>query len=159
MAVETLTATRRAANADATPGHGLAGTVKALVGTVEMTAAASATSTYSFGKIPTNARILGLSELHNDDLATTGSPTLDIGLFAVEGNITDNDDALNDGLDAATAGTKDVIKDKANYGKYAYELAGETTDPGGLLEVKVTLKDAACDSGGTISLELLYVVD
>lgn len=154
MAVLTVTATRQ--GVDATHSHGFAGNVKALVATTEL-AAADATSTVSFGYIPTNARILGISEVAWDDLATTGSPTLDIGLFGDQ--ITDDDDALNDGLDLSSAGSASAVGDAANYGKLAYVLAGETADPGGKLEVKGTTKDAATDTTGTVTLQLLYVVE
>lgn len=161
MAVENLLGTLR--GTQAAQGIGEAGNLKCKIATVEMTAAASDTSTY-FGtkfRIPSNARIAGISKLHFDDLATTGSPTLDIGLFAVNGNITDDVDALNDGIDVATAaGSATVVKAIENYGKEAWEFVnGQTTDPKGELEVKVTLDDADCDSGGSITLELYYTID
>ena len=161
MAVENLQGTLR--GTQAAQGIGEAGNLKMKTITVEMTAAASATSTYFDTKfrIPSNARISGLSKLYFDDLATTGSPTLDIGLFAVNSNVTSDDDALNDGIDCATAaGSATVIKAIENYGKRAWEfVSGQTTDPKGELEVKVTLKDAACDSGGSLTLELYYSID
>src|SRR5690606_6871592 len=73
--------------------------------TVEAAAAASAGSVYTMMRIPTNARIHNLSEMSWDDLASSGSPTLDIGFSPVDGNFTLNATALNDGLDAATATT------------------------------------------------------
>lgn len=132
-----------------------------LTSTREVAAAANANSQYTMMRIPSNARIHGLSRLSYDDLASTGSPTLDIGLKAVDGNITTDVDALNDGIDCATAaGTANVIKDIANYGKYAWELvAGQATDPGGMLDVIVTILDAATNTGGTITLELMYTQD
>lgn len=160
MAVVTLTATKRSPNA--VVGQGLASTVKCLQGHVSVGAADSATSTYSFGFIPSNARILGISRLHYDDLASAGSPTLDIGLFAVDGNITSDADALNDGIDAGAANGASVavIKDKANYGKYAWEhVNGQSTDPKGSLEVKVSLLDADVNVGGDMFLELFYTID
>lgn len=161
MAVENLDGTLR--GVDATHGIGSAGNVKNKTLTVEVDSAASATSTY-FGakaRIPSNARILGISKFHFDDLASSGSPTMDIGLFAVDSNITDDDDALNDGIDVATAaGNTSVVKAVENYGKRAWELvSGQTTDPKGELDVKVTLKDAAVNTGGTITLELFYTLD
>ena len=81
MAVENLISTIR--GGEAVIGNGEAGSVKAKVATVEVSAAASVNSTYSFGKIPSNARILGISEFSTDDLASSGSPTIDFGLFAV----------------------------------------------------------------------------
>ena len=129
--------------------------------TVEVAAAATAGTEYVFMRIPSNARIHGISEIAFDDLASTGSPTLDIGLKAVNGNITSDDDALNDGIGvSAAAGTARVIKLHDNYGKQAWEFVnGQTTDPGGLLDVIVTLKDAAANSGGTVSMTLAYSID
>lgn len=129
--------------------------------TVEAAAAASANSAYTMVRIPSNARIHGLSRLAFDDLASTGSPTLDIGLKAVDANVTTDVDALNDGIDCATAaGTANVIKDIANNGKKAWEyVSGVTADPGGFLDVIVSILDAAVNTGGTISLTLVYSVD
>lgn len=160
MAVEALTATRRGTNA--TASHGLGATMKVMTATVEVTAAASATSTYTFFRIPSNARVHGTSRAWWDDLASTGSPTLDIGLFAVNSNVTSDADALNDGLDAATANTTGVslVKDIANYGKRAWEyVSGQTTDPGGSLDLKVSILDADTNTGGTVTLQLHYSVD
>ena len=125
--------------------------------TVEVAAAASAASIYTAFRIPTNARIHGLSEIAFDDLASTGSPTLDIGFAGVDSNITDDDDALNDGIDVASAaGTARMVKDAANYGKRVWEYLGLTEDPGGLVDLIITIKDAATNTGGTLSATLVY---
>lgn len=125
--------------------------------TVAAAAAASAASVYTMARIPSNARIHGLSTVAFDDLASTGSPTLDFGLKAVDGNITTDDDCLNDGVDCATAaGTAKLVKSHENYGKRAWEYTAETADPGGLLDVIVTIKDAAVNTGGDITLTLVY---
>jgi hypothetical protein len=159
MALENRTAVGAAAG-DSRLSHGMGGDVKGWSRTIEATAAANANSTYIMGYIPSNARILGLSKLSFDDLASTGSPTIDIGLAPVDGNITEDPDALNDGIDVATAaGTAQVIKDIANYGKEAWRfVSGQTTDPKGQLQVKVSILDAAVNTGGTITLELLFLV-
>lgn len=160
MAVENLTATSRGDKA-LTEGVSTRYGLNVFESTVEVTAAASATSTYHMARIPTNVRISNLSEIAFDDLASTGSPTFDIGLFAIDGNVTSDDDAINDGIDVATAasnGTK-MVKDAANIGKYAWELAGESSDPGGMLDLKITLKDAATNTGGTVSMTLAYHYD
>jgi hypothetical protein len=159
MAVVAMNATKRGLSKAGV--HGLSGTMKALIATVEVGSADTNASAYTFFRIPTDARILGTSREWHDDLASTGSPTLDIGLFAVNGNVTSDDDALNDGLDAASAGTGvAVVKDIANYGKRAWEFVnGQTTDPGGFFDVKITLQDAAVNVGGTVTLELHYMQD
>jgi hypothetical protein len=129
--------------------------------TVEVGAAAAAGTEYVFARIPANARISGLSQVYHDDLASSGSPTIDFGLKAVNGNVTTDDDALNDGIDVATAaGSARLIKDIANYGKKAWEfVSGQTTEPQGFLDVIVTTKDAACNTGGTVTMSLLYTVE
>ncbi len=129
--------------------------------TVEMTAAASSGSIYTMMRIPSSARISGLSQIAFDDLASTGSPTLDIGLKAVDGNITTDPDALNDGINcSAAAGTAKFVKDIANYGKEAWEyVSGVTADPGGFFDVIITLADADANSGGTITATCVFTLD
>lgn len=148
----------------ADPGEG-GGRVHYWCETVETSATEddSASSTYELARIPSNARILGLSKLSWDDLATTGSPTIDIGVYNIgtRTDITEDDDALNDGLDAATAASSaSVVKDIANYGKRLWEYVnGQTSDPKCDLSIKAKIKDAAITEAGTITLELLYVTD
>lgn len=171
MAVEHLTATSRARidlldteNLKCVPtGPG----VFVLDSTVEISASASDTSTYWLARIPTRARIHGLSQLQWDIISTGASaPTMDIGLYAVNANVTSDVDALNDGLDIEDTATTqalrtaNLIKDKANWGKRAWEfVANVTEDPGGYLDIKAVLDDADIDDGGTVSLCLMYTVD
>ena len=134
----------------ADPGEG-GGRVHRWTETVETAAADSATSTYLMARLPSNARILGASTLYWDDLATTGSPTLDIGVYPVRtGDITADVDALSNGHAVSSAGTgAKVVQDKADYGKRLYEFVnGQTTDPKCDLDIKAVLADAALSSGG-----------
>src|SRR5690349_12522248 len=162
MTIYTYTATERASTTGQAPSAMGPG-VRRRFATQEVAAAASS-STIAFFNIPSNARIAVASRAYWDDLATSGSPTLDIGLYAVNGNITSDDDALNDGLalsavSTASAGAH-VIKDFANGGKRAWEFVnGQTSDPGGELLVKGVIRDAATTATGTVSLEILYSVD
>lgn len=140
-------------------GKGEAGDVKTLVSTVELTAGAAA-RTVLFGKIPSNARILGASRVYCDDLASAGAPILDLGLAGA--GITDDPDAIGNGL--VTLATASVtgyaaVSDVANIGKKAYELAGESEDTKEVYEVYGTQTDAATTDAGTITLELFYVID
>lgn len=156
-----MTGLKAATPSLADPGEG-GGIVRYWCETVEVNSDDSATSTYHLARIPSNARIIGASRLHFDDLASAGSPTLDIGVFGVRsGQITDDADALNDGIDCASAaGSAAVVKNIANYGKRLWEYVnGQTTDPGGDLDIKVTLADAAVNAGGTITLELMFSID
>lgn len=128
--------------------------------TVEVAAAADADSIYTFIRVPTSARITGLSEYSHDDLASTGSPTLDFGFSPVSANFTADPDALNDGIDVATAaGSGKLVKDRANYGKRVWELMGLSSDPGGFADLIGTIKDAATNTGGTITVTVAYTTD
>lgn len=113
-------------------------------------------------RIPTNVRIDGSSRISWDDLATTGSPAMNLGLYAVDGNTTDATTALASALAlSAVSATGGVIipADFANDGKYAWELAGLSSDPGGFFDVKGVTTTAATDTAGTITLNLKYYLD
>lgn len=154
------TATQRRAVADLVTGGGFAYNVKNLAATIELAASASAT-TIDFGYIPSNARLLGCSRVYKDDLATSGSPTIDFGFVAVNSNITTDDDAVNDGISLSAAATDvALIKDPANVGLPAWDFVnGQTTDPGGSLLLRGTVRDAATTATGTITVDVYYVVD
>ena len=159
----TLTATERRSSLLNAASHGGAYGVKNLTSTVEVAASTTVGRTINFGHIPSNARILGSSKLYWDDLATSGSPTLDMGIAAVKGNLVnaDDPDALgNAGAISAAAVNQPVISEIANHGLPAWDfVASETADPGGKLEVYGSLVDAPVNAAGTITLELYYVVD
>lgn len=147
----------------ADPGEG-GGKVHVWVDTVETTASDSVSSTYHLARIPSNARILGLSTLSWDDLATTGSPTISLGAYNISGasDITDDVDALSSGHAVSSAGSGSALSDKANYGKRLWELVnGQTADPKCDLDIKARLVDAALTAAGagTITLELFYTTD
>lgn len=147
-------------------GIGEGGTLKAFgTRTIELAPSASGTIVDFKLQIPSNARLSAASRIYHDDLATSGAPTLDIGLYAVNGNITSDDDALTDGLTLTTAlvaatGAA-VIKDHANSGKRAWEFVnGQTSDPGGVLAVMGVVRDAATITNtGTITLDLYGYID
>ena len=128
--------------------------------TVEVAAAATAGTEYRMMRVPLGARIHALSQIHFDDLASSGSPTLDIGFAPVDGNFTKDDDALNDGIGvSAAAGTARMIKDIANYGKQVWEfISGATAETQGFADLIVTLNDEAANTGGTVTVELAYSV-
>ena len=159
MAVENLVAVG-ATDTDGRSGHGLGGTVKAISRTVEISASASATSTYDLGYIPANARILGISRYSIDDCDTGSTATLDFGLMAVDGNVTSDADALNDGIVLGTAATgSPLIKDIANYGKRAWQfVSGATRDTKGDLKLQASINDAGVSAGGTLTVEVFYTV-
>lgn len=130
--------------------------------TVEVAAATVANTIYTMMRIPSRARIQGISRIAADVLDTTANtPTLDIGFAAVGGNITSDQDALHDGLDlSGSAFDVRLIKNHANSGKMAWEfVTGVTTDPGGFFDLTLVIKDATVNVGGTLTVTLVYNVD
>lgn len=155
------TATERRQATGLVPGKGDANSVKVLVSsTIELAASASG-QTVKLGTIPSNARILAQGFIYNDDLATSGSPTLDIGLGSVDSNVTSDPDAINNGIALSSATTTTtVLADPANAGLPAWDLVnGQTSDPGGQLDVYASVKDAATTATGTITVEIYGYID
>lgn len=129
------------------------------VRTVEQAASASGNVVDFKLRLPLNFRVDQSSRIYWDDLATSGSPTLDIGLYPVDGNFTADDDALNDGLALSAVSTANVgaqvVKDHANAGKQLWEfISGATANTGGFADVKGVIRDAATTTTGTITLDM-----
>ncbi len=141
---------------------GFNGAVRSWTETVEVGSSDSVNSTYLIARLPSNARLLGHSRIYTDDLASAGSPTIDVGVFNLSGQstITDDDDAINAGINVTTVTDAALVLGIENYGKKLYEyVAGQTEDPKGDLDIKLTLKDAAVNAGGTITVEIFYTLD
>lgn len=140
-------------------GKGDGGNLRAIgVRTIELAPSASGTIIDFKTRVALSDRIDLSSTIYYDDLSTTGAPTLDLGFYAVDGNFTTDDDALNDGLTLATALTyptrAPVVKDIANAGKQVWEyISGATKDTGGFADVKGVVRDAAT-AGLTASVVL-----
>ena len=156
-------ATERRTSQGLASGRGDAHSDTVLVSTVELAASASG-DTINFGYIPSGARLLATSKLYWDDLATSGSPTIDLGLGAVDSNLVNSDDpdAIGNGfaVSATTTSGASAISAIANIGLPAWDFVdSETSDPGGVLKVYGTVRDAATTATGTVTLELHYLVD
>lgn len=147
-------------NAVATIGAGEAGNLKVIAATKSVTARTQ-NDTMKMLRLPSNARISGLSHVAFDDLeTTTTNATMDIGVASVDSNVTSDPDALNNGLAISAAGTAKVIADHANYGKQLWEfVSGVTSDPGGELDIYVSFVDAATNATGDVTLEIAYTLD
>jgi hypothetical protein len=159
----TYSTTQQRAAAGITPGKGDANVLRVLAITSITTATVVAqNSTFFVGRIPANARISSLSRVSWADLSNAASPTLDIGLASVGSNITSDDDALSADHDLSTAtltGAK-LLTNNANAGKMAWELvSGQTTNPGGELDIYATVKDAATAISGVIMFEVYGYTD
>lgn len=145
----------------ADPGEG-GGVVRKWVETVETSAADSGTSTYLMARLPSNARILGGSQVSHDALGAT-TTAIYVGVYNTSSavtHITNAASALHDAIVASTAGSKDLVKDPANFGKRLWEFAGETEDPKCQLDIKLALDAVHLSSGaGTITVEIEYTLD
>jgi len=145
------------------------GKLRISVDTVTTASDDSATSTYHLARIPSNAIILPTSTIYWDDLASSGSPTLDVGLWATKENwnaITAelsagyDVDALTNGLDCTSAGSASLISDHTAGILPAWDhMASVTADPGGMLDIKVSILDAAINNAAEITLCVHYVVE
>jgi len=126
--------------------------------TVEVGAADSDTSTYHIAHLPSNCRLSGASWIGYDDLASAGAPTIDIGTFNFADGTANDVDSINDGLTVATAAVNvPMIKDIANIGKYLWDIGtSPASDPGGFIDIFLTLDDADVNVGGTISGSIFY---
>lgn len=157
-------ATERKGSPGLVAGKGDAHNLKVLLcSTVEVPATASG-QTFSFGRIPANARLVSLSKISWDDLTTTGAPTFDLGLGSVDSNVTSDPDALSSGHDVTAAGTAGALTAAAgisNYGLPAWDLvASATSTTQGELEVYGTVVDAATAGlTGTVTVELFGYLD
>jgi len=162
MAIVALTATKRAGNTTAIPGSPMkAGVLLVFERVVTVGAADSDTSTYDFGEFPSNMRISGLSQVQWADLASSGAPTIDFGVYGSQ--ITNDVDALSLDHDAATVNLavgRRLIGNPANNGKMLWEFVnGQTTDPGGMLRIKAVLDDADVNTGGALAATIVGYFD
>lgn len=145
----------------ADPGEG-GGDVNKWVETFETLAADSATSTYLVARLPSNARIFGSSKISHDALGAT-TAALGIGIYNTGSrtDFTNSATGLNTGIVASTAGTKDLIADRANWGKRLWEYTAATTDPKCAMDIKVVIEGAVhlSSGAGTVTVEIDYALD
>lgn len=127
--------------------------------TVKIPAETAAGARYEMFRVPSRARIHGTSRIYWDDLDNTTDLMIDIGIANIDGNVTDDPDAINNGLDTSSAGNALVIPDHANFGKMVWELAGLSSDPGGEVYITVTTTDHESETEGDVSMTLVYSVD
>lgn len=132
------------------------GSVRASCGAVEIAAGDSNGSVFRMVRLPSNARIVDWM-VNNDTM--TGATDYDLGLYVVDDGAVVDKDILADGLNLATgaAHTKsaDSILGPEKVNDRLWELAGETTDPGGQYDVCLTA-NAVGSAAGDASLEVLW---
>ena len=111
-----------------------------------------------FARIPTTARINGVSRLFNDALGA--SVTLSVGLKAVQGNFTTSNPAIAAATAVATAGSFTIPGDHVNAGRFVWELLGLTADPGGFADViGVTAGATTTATAQDVTLSLVYTCE
>tara|TARA_R110000765_G_scaffold88825_3_gene169880 strand:- start:6220 stop:6744 length:525 start_codon:yes stop_codon:yes gene_type:complete len=121
-------------------------------------------------RIPSNARIISFMSW-NDTLDGGTALVIDMGVM-----LTDSDTVISAGathciVDGSTAfQTASVAQgiehvglvagDLTNMGLPIWEVAGYSTDPGGLLDVTMTAQvPAGTDATGTVAFRIMYTVD
>ena len=159
MAIVNLTATKRSNLSVMVTNQ-----VKASFGmnildwTIETGAADSDTSTYLIAHLPSNCRISCLSWLGFDDLGSSTAPEFDIGTFNFADGTNDDPISMNEGLTPATPlATVSMLKDLADNGLYLWEIGtSPSSDPGGFIDIKITIDTADIDTAGTVSGSVVY---
>ena len=135
----------------------LHGVVRTAHGTVELASGDSDDNDIvMLAPIPSNAAVPSLF-IGSDTLG--GSCTFNVGIYTSEGVVKDEDVFAS--LVADAAGMADVRFEAANIdtaGKKMYELAGDTTDPGGHYYIAATMA-ADGQTAGTMSWNISYVVN
>ena len=145
------------------------GKLRVSVDTVTPGTTDAAGSTYHLARIPSNAIILPTSTIYWDDLDNTNDAMLNVGLWATKENwnaITAeltagyDVDALTNGLDCTSASSASLISDHTAGILPAWDhMASVTADPGGMLDIKVSILDAAINNAAEITLCVHYVVE
>ena len=154
--------TNLVANFEATPqvannAAELAGVLRTAHGTVELAAGDSTDNDIvMLAPIPSNASLPQLF-VGSDDLG--GTCTFNVGLYKTDGTVKDEDVfALSVADDGAMTDVRFEVADLNTGSKKLWELAGDTSDPGGYFYVAVTF-NATGGTAGTLNWNMNYVVD
>jgi len=158
----TTKATVRRAAFDAVVGKGDAANLKVVSATRSLASPAQ-NSTHKFLRFDSNTRLHALSRIYWGDFASSGSPTISVGLASVNNNFgAAVPGALTSGLDAATAtpaGASLLSTTPANSGKMLWELAGLSSDPGGQIDIYVSILAAAGNLTADITIDAVVSID
>jgi len=135
----------------------LHGVVRVAQGTVELAAGDSTDNDIvMLAPIPTNASIPQLF-VGSDTLG--GSCTFNVGLYTSAGVVKDEDCFATSVADeAALADVRHEVANLTTTGQKVWELAGDSSDPGGYYYVAITF-NATGGTAGTLSWNISYVVN
>ena len=135
----------------------LHGVLRTANGTVELAAGDSDNDDIvMLAPIPSNASVSSLF-IGSDNLG--GSCTFNVGIYTTDGTVKDEDVFATAVADAGAM--TDVRFEAANIdtaGQKMYELAGDSTDPGGYYYIAATMA-AEGGTAGTMSWNITYVVN
>ena len=116
-------------------------------------------------RLPSNVRITSL-QIGNDELDSNGTPTVtfDVGGYDPDGTDLNSDAFVTSStqLQSAAALTELLYETLtiADTGKYLWEMLGLTADPGGMIDISITIDAAnATAAAGTIAFVIKYVLD
>ncbi|MBN8532454.1 MAG: hypothetical protein J0L51_00055 [Rhizobiales bacterium] len=125
------------------------GVIRQISGIADIANGDSANSIFYIGKVPSSAKPAPGGVVTHPGI--TGLTDVDLGFTA-------DPDALADGLNLSSAGTKSPTAAVAiaNMDKTFWQLAGLSSNPGGELDVFMTLK-AAAGAAGAVHIFLPYV--
>lgn len=157
----TTKATVRRAAYDAVVGKGDAANLKIVTATRSLASPAQ-NSTHKFLRFDSNTRLHALSRVFWGDLSSAASPTIDVGLASVNNNFgAAVPTALTQDLvgSTATPAGAGLLLDPANSGKMLWELAGLSSDPGGQIDIYVTIMDAAGNLTASITIDAVVSLD
>lgn len=157
----TTKATVRRAAADTVPGKGDSPNLKIITATKSLASPAQ-NSTHKFMRFDSNTRLHALSRIYWGDFSSAASPTIDVGLASVNNNFgAAVPTALTQDLAGATAtpAGASLLLAPANSGKMLWELAGLSSDPGGQMDIYVTIMDAAGNLTADITIDAVVSID
>jgi hypothetical protein len=154
--------TNLVANFEATPpvlnnAAELAGVIRTAHGSVELAAGDSTDNDIvMLAPIPSNAAVPQLF-VGSDTLG--GSCTFNVGLYKTDGTVKDEDVFATSVADeAALADVRFQAADLNTASKKLWELAGDSSDPGGYFYVAITF-NATGGTAGTLAWNINYIVN
>ena len=135
----------------------LAGVLRTAHGTVELAAGDSTDNDIvMLAPIPSNAAV---PQLFVGSDTFGGSCTFNVGLYTSAGVVKDEDVFATSVADAgAMTDLRFEVADLNTGSKKLWELAGDSTDPGGYFYVALTF-DATGGTAGTLNWNINYIVD
>ena len=147
----------------------LGGRIRIAIGTMELTTAdLDSADIIILDRFPSNSVPIAIT-IWNDDVDSGNAVVVDCGIYTTSGTAKDSNAfaTLLTTLQAAvvTAAGTEILGEAgaaatALIGQKLWEWAGDATDPGGLLDIALTVTTAAGTAvAGTLSYRIYYSID